>query len=152
MEEQTPNLCRSHRIKNKPPLPLEETLGRHQKHKKMQTTESRTSRTTSSPPSKIDPPESSFPLSTKPDITSSLAGKYDTIEIEVPELLLPEVIEPDFTKLHTLLPEVMQPELPQPPIHVTSRPFSSLPLSQIELQTIYLGPDSETLPYGICKY
>ena len=58
MEEQGPLPCHSHRMKNKPPLPPEETPGRRQKHKKTHTTESNTSGAiTYGPPFEIDPPK-----------------------------------------------------------------------------------------------
>jgi hypothetical protein len=63
--------------------------------------------------------------------------------------LLPEVIEPDLPESETLFPEVIEPEEPQPSSPVTSGPSSSLPLSQTQPPTIYLGPDGEPLPYGL---
>jgi len=50
MEQQDPPLIHSCRIQNEPHLPLETTPCHCQKHKRMQTTKSGNSRTTSDPP------------------------------------------------------------------------------------------------------
>lgn len=141
MEEQHPTIRRLRRMQNKPPLPPEATPGCRQKHKKMQTTKSSTSTAiTSGPPSKIDPPESSFPVSTELEITSPLAGESDIVETKAPKISLPEVIELDYTESETI-----QPDVPQLFAPITSGPSSSFPLSHTQPQTIYLGPDSELL-------
>ena len=78
-KKKIPPLCCSCRMKNKPPLSLEGTPSFRQKHKKTQTIESVNSGTTSGPPLEFDQPESSLPLSTEPEITSTLDDEFDTI-------------------------------------------------------------------------
>lgn len=99
MEEQHSTICHSRRMKNNPPLPPEVTLGHHLNKKNMQTTKSSTSRATiSGPPPEIDPPESSFPLSIEPEITSSFVGDFDIVETNVPEVIEPNSIESETTQ------------------------------------------------------
>jgi len=113
----------------------------------MWTTESGTlGATPSSPPFENDPPESSFPVSIEPEITSLLAGESDIVETKAPEIALPNVIEPKYIESKTLQTEVTQPRAPQLTTPITSGTSSSLPLSQTQPQLIYLGPDGEPLP------
>lgn len=77
-------------MKNKPPLPLEATPSCRQKHKKIKNTKSRNLGNTSRTPPKSDQSESSFPLSTELEITSTFDGESDTIEIEALETLFTE--------------------------------------------------------------
>lgn len=129
MEKHNPPPRHSNIMKNKPPLRPEATHGCRQKHKKMKTTESGTSGTTSGPPSGIDPSKSFVPLSSNLNITSTLSIESDTIKTEVPETLLHEVIEPNFPKLDNLLPKVVEPNESHPYPPITSGPSPSLPLS-----------------------
>jgi len=86
-------------------------------------------------------------LSFEPEITSIPVGDTYTIEREVPETLLPKVIESDLLESKNLFPEVIEPKEPQPSSPDSLGPSSSLPLSKAE--PIYLGHDSEPLPYGL---
>lgn len=99
MEDKIPLHCCLCRMKNRPPLAIEETLGCLQNQKKTYTTESSTSGAiTYGPPSKIDPPKSSFPMTIKLDIISLLAGESDTVETKALRISLPKDIEYNFPK------------------------------------------------------
>jgi len=112
VEEQKPPPLHSSRMKIKPPLPPEATTNCRPRHRRTQTTESGTSGSTSGPPLDIDHPESSIPLSSKPEITFIPVGDTDTIETKVPEFLLHEVIQSNLPHPETLFPDVIEPEDP----------------------------------------
>lgn len=88
-------------------------------------------------------------MSIEPEITSTFFDEFDTIETKVLEALLHEVIDLEFSKSKNLLHEVIEPEVPNPPSYITLGPSPSLPLSQTEPPSIYLGSNDESIPYGL---